>query len=282
MPAAAARPAASSSARPSTTCKQAASGDARHAAWRPTSRPASRCRSNCVLVTRGHRHRQGAVPLGAGRPRHARRSPSSPPRDGGVDIEQVARENPEDDPDACTWISSQGLQPYQCRELGFGMGLNAKQVNQLTKIMLGLYKLFNEKDLALVELNPLAILDRRRPRRRSTARSTPTTTPTFRHPDLAAMRDIRQEDATEAARQPARPQLRDHGRQHRLHGQRRGPGDGDDGRDQAQRRRAGELPRRRRRRDQGARDRGVQADPVLATRCARSSSTSSAASCAAT
>ena len=52
----------------------------------------------------------------------------------------------------------QGLQPYQCRELGFALGLNAKQVNQLTKIMLGLYKLFNEKDLALVELNPLAIM----------------------------------------------------------------------------------------------------------------------------
>jgi succinyl-CoA synthetase beta subunit len=44
----------------------------------------------------------------------------------------------------------QGLQPYQCRDLGFGLGLNAKQVGQLTKIMLGLYKLFNEKDLELV------------------------------------------------------------------------------------------------------------------------------------
>jgi hypothetical protein len=44
------------------------------------------------------------------------------------------------------------------------------------------------------------------------------------------------------------PQLRDHGRQHRLHGQRCRPGDGDHGRDQAGRRRAGQLPRRRRRR----------------------------------
>ena len=52
----------------------------------------------------------------------------------------------------------QGLQPFQCRKLGFELGLNAKQVGQLTKIMLGLYKLFNDMDLALVELNPLAIL----------------------------------------------------------------------------------------------------------------------------
>src|SRR3546814_15234426 len=42
--------------------------------------------------------------------------------------------------------------------MGFALGLNAKKVNQLTRIMLGLYKLLNEKDLALVELNPLAII----------------------------------------------------------------------------------------------------------------------------
>ena len=56
------------------------------------------------------------------------------------------------------------------------MGLNGKQANQLTKIMLGLYKLFNEQDLALVELNPLAILEDGN-LLRSTARSIPTTTP---------------------------------------------------------------------------------------------------------
>ncbi|MEW5308366.1 MAG: hypothetical protein WDW38_000334 [Sanguina aurantia] len=62
---------------------------------------------------------------------------------GGVDIEQVAKD----------------------AEFGHGDGgdFAAKpvrpSVNQLTKIMLGLYKLFNEKDLALVELNPLAVLE---------------------------------------------------------------------------------------------------------------------------
>jgi succinyl-CoA synthetase beta subunit len=90
----------------------------------------------------------------------------------------------------------QGLQPYQCRQLGFAMGLNAKQVNQLTKIMLGMYKLFNEKDLALVELNPLAILtDGNLAVLDGKINSDDNAT--FRHPELAAMRDIRQEDETE-------------------------------------------------------------------------------------
>jgi succinyl-CoA synthetase beta subunit len=115
--------------------------------------------------------------------------------EGGVEIEKVAEENP----DAIKSLHVnfvQGLQPYQCREMGFALGLNAKQVNQLTKIMLGLYKLFNEKDLSLVELNPLAImtdgnlavLD---------GKINSDDNATFRHAELAAMRDIRQEDETE-------------------------------------------------------------------------------------
>jgi succinyl-CoA synthetase beta subunit len=115
--------------------------------------------------------------------------------DGGVEIEKTAVENP----DAIKTLHVnyvQGLQPYQCRDMGFALGLNAKQVGQLTKIMLGLYRLFNEKDLALVELNPLAILtsgdlavlD---------GKINSDDNATFRHPELAAMRDIRQEDETE-------------------------------------------------------------------------------------
>ncbi|MEO8461515.1 MAG: ATP-grasp domain-containing protein, partial [Dokdonella sp.] len=68
---------------------------------------------------------------------------------GGVDIEQVARETPEDI-HTVEVNFVEGIQPYQCRRLAFDMGLSAKQANQLTKIMTGLYKLFNEKDLALV------------------------------------------------------------------------------------------------------------------------------------
>ena len=115
--------------------------------------------------------------------------------EGGVDIEQVAAETPH-------LIQTlnvnyvQGLQAFQCRQVGFAMGLNAKQVGQLTKIMLGLFKLFNEKDLALVELNPLAILtDGNLAVLDGKVNSDDNAS--FRHPDLVAMRDIRQEDETE-------------------------------------------------------------------------------------
>ena len=115
--------------------------------------------------------------------------------EGGMEIEQVAHEKPE----AIKTLHVnfvQGLQPYQCRDLGFALGLNAKQVGQLSKIMLGLYKLFNEKDLALVELNPLAILtDGNLAVLDGKVNSDDNAT--FRHADLAAMRDIRQEDPTE-------------------------------------------------------------------------------------
>jgi succinyl-CoA synthetase beta subunit len=115
---------------------------------------------------------------------------------GGVDIEQVARENPEDI-HTLEVNFVQGLQPYQCRKLAFSMSLNLKQANQLTRIMLALYKLFNEQDLALVELNPLAIvangdlvaLD---------GKVNSDDNAEFRHPKLAAMRDESQEDHAEA------------------------------------------------------------------------------------
>ena len=115
--------------------------------------------------------------------------------EGGVDIEQVAEENP----DAIHQVVVnyvQGLQPYQCRELGFALGLSSKQVSQLTKIMLGLYRLFNEKDLALVELNPLAIL-KSGDLAVLDGKVNSDDNASFRHPELVAMRDIRQEDETE-------------------------------------------------------------------------------------
>ena len=115
--------------------------------------------------------------------------------EGGVEIEQVARETP--DKIKTLHINYvQGLQPFECRDLGFAIGLDAKQVGQLTRIMLGLFRLFNEKDLALVELNPLAILtDGNLAVLDGKINSDDNAT--FRHADLAAMRDIRQEDQTE-------------------------------------------------------------------------------------
>ncbi len=115
---------------------------------------------------------------------------------GGVDIEQVARDNPE----AIHTVAVdyvQGLQPYQCRKVGFAMGLTMKQIGQLTKIMTGVYRLFMDKDMALIELNPLAIvasgdlmaLD---------GKLNSDDNAEFRHPKLAAMRDVTQEDPAEA------------------------------------------------------------------------------------
>ncbi len=114
---------------------------------------------------------------------------------GGVDIEQVAKENPED---IHTLDISfvEGLQAYQARKIGFGMGLNAKQVGQFTKIIQGCYTLFNDYDLSLIELNPLAIvgngdlmaLD---------GKLNADENALFRQARVESMRDTSQEDETE-------------------------------------------------------------------------------------
>jgi len=115
--------------------------------------------------------------------------------EGGVDIEQVAAETPEKI-HSLTVDFVEGFQPYQGRDIGFKMGLTAKQANQLAGIMGGLYKLFNAKDLALVELNPLAILDDQNLYALD-GKVNSDDNATFRHKDLAAMRDTTQEDEAE-------------------------------------------------------------------------------------
>ena len=76
---------------------------------------------------------------------------------GGMDIEEIAARHPEKilkavaDPIA-------GLQAYQCREIGFTLGLKDKQVMALSRLMLAVYHLFCQRDLSLVEINPLALV----------------------------------------------------------------------------------------------------------------------------
>jgi succinyl-CoA synthetase beta subunit len=114
--------------------------------------------------------------------------------EGGVEIEKTAHDNP----DAIQTLNVsyvQGLQPYQCRQMGFALGLTAKQVGQLTKIMSGLFKLFNDKDLSLVELNPLAIVGGDLMALDGKINSDDNAE--FRQQKLVAMRDVRQEDETE-------------------------------------------------------------------------------------
>ena len=113
-----------------------------------------------------------------------------------MDIEEVAEKTPEKihtvhvDPLV-------GLQAYQARELGFAIGLPKAQVFKFVKVLQGFYKMFDEKDASLLEINPLMVngngdlmaLD---------GKINIDDNALFRHPDLEAMRDTSQEDEKEA------------------------------------------------------------------------------------
>ncbi|OIO57817.1 MAG: ADP-forming succinate--CoA ligase subunit beta [Alphaproteobacteria bacterium CG_4_10_14_0_2_um_filter_63_37] len=117
--------------------------------------------------------------------------------EGGMEIEEVAEHTPEKilrevvDP-------AIGLQGFQCRNLAFALGLEGKQINNFTKLMLGLYKAFVEKDAALVEINPLIVtgsgeiiaLD---------AKMNFDDNALYRHADIEGLRDLSEEDPKETA-----------------------------------------------------------------------------------
>src|SRR5688572_4374589 len=114
---------------------------------------------------------------------------------GGMNIEEVAALQPERilradiDPAA-------GLQGYQCRRLAFGLGLTGKQVAEFERIARALYRLYLERDLALIEVNPLIVtkdgtlvaLD---------AKINVEANALYRQPELVELRDPSQEDAME-------------------------------------------------------------------------------------
>ena len=116
--------------------------------------------------------------------------------EGGVEIEKVAEQTPEKILKA-TIDPLTGAQPYQGRKLAFQLGLQGKQVKQFTDMFLKLAKLFQEQDLALMEVNPLVItkggdllcLD---------AKINVDNNAIYRQPELAAMQDPSQEDEREA------------------------------------------------------------------------------------
>jgi succinyl-CoA synthetase beta subunit len=94
--------------------------------------------------------------LGAVVDRGSRRIVFMASSEGGVEIEKVAHETPEKIFRAAIDPLT-GAQPYQGRELAFKLGLKGDQVKQFVDIFLKLAKLFQEKDLALLEVNPLVI-----------------------------------------------------------------------------------------------------------------------------
>ncbi len=114
---------------------------------------------------------------------------------GGMEIEQVAAENP--NAILKEYITpGVGLEPFQARKLAFQLGLNPKQINQAVQLMTGLYKAFEETDSSLMEINPfitcsdgrLFALD---------AKMTFDDNGLFRHPELKELRDVTEEDPLE-------------------------------------------------------------------------------------
>ena len=149
-----------------------------------------------------------------------------------------------------------GMREFQARELAFALGLEASQVPEAARILTGAYRAFRELDATMVEINPLVVTRDGRLIALDTKMSFDDNA-LFRRPHISELRDKSQEDAREIARQRPRPRLCRPRRQHRLHGQRRRPRHGDAGHDQAERRRARQLPRHRRRREPRARAEGV-------------------------
>jgi len=120
--------------------------------------------------------------------------------EGGMDIEKVAH----DTPDKIVTASVDpvtGICPHHVRRVSKSLGLDADLQKQMSVLLTGLYKAFTEKDMSLLEVNPLVVtkdkklvcLD---------AKIGFDDNALFRHPDVAALRDVTEEDEkeTEAAK----------------------------------------------------------------------------------
>ena len=116
--------------------------------------------------------------------------------EGGVEIEKVAHETPEKILKAVIDPLT-GAQPYQGRDLAFKLGLKGIQVKQFVSIFMGLAKLFKEKDLELLEVNPLVITDEGNLHCLD-AKVIIDGNALYRQPQIKEMHDPSQEDAREA------------------------------------------------------------------------------------
>jgi len=115
---------------------------------------------------------------------------------GGMEIEEIARTHPEAILQTVV-EPAVGLQPFQARELAFGLGLNLKQVSRAVSAMLGAYRAFRDLDATLVEINPLVITKDDRVLALD-AKMSFDDNGLFRHREVAEMRDLSQEDPREA------------------------------------------------------------------------------------
>ncbi len=114
---------------------------------------------------------------------------------GGMEIEQVAAENP--DAILKQYVDpGMGLEPFQARKIAFQLGLKGSQVNAAVQFLTGLYRAFLATDASLLEINPfitctdgrLFALD---------AKLNFDDNALFRHPDIRELRDTTEEDALE-------------------------------------------------------------------------------------
>lgn len=118
-------------------------------------------------------------------------------RAGGMDIEEVAATEPEK---IFTFMIDpiMGLQNYQCRQLGFQLEFDSNQQKQLAVILRGIYQLFVDKDLSLVEINPL-IITKSGDLEALDAKVSVDDNALYRQAALEEWRDPAQEDAKENA-----------------------------------------------------------------------------------
>ena len=117
--------------------------------------------------------------------------------EGGMDIEEVAEATPEKilsfsvDP-------ATGYQPFHGRRIAFALGLEGQQIKQCVSLMGLLYKLFIEKDVEMLEVNPLIVTDKG-DLKCLDAKMGFDSNAIYRHPDIAALRDETEEDPKELA-----------------------------------------------------------------------------------
>jgi succinyl-CoA synthetase beta subunit len=138
---------------------------------------------------------QKEIYLGIVIDRGARRAVMMASAEGGVEIEQVAEENPE----AIIRVPIDpflGLRGYQANQIALGIDLSREQFRTFARIAIGLYRAFQAYDASLAEINPL-IIDSDGDLLAVDGKMIIDDNALFRHPDLAQVRDVDEETESE-------------------------------------------------------------------------------------
>ena len=115
--------------------------------------------------------------------------------EGGMDIEEVAENTPEKIL-TFTVDPATGYQPFHGRRIAFGLGLEGKQIKQCVALMGTLYRLFTEKDVEMLEINPLIVTDGG-DLKCLDAKMGFDSNALYRHSDILELRDESEEDSKE-------------------------------------------------------------------------------------